>query len=45
MAVAKCFDAGVTVSAHLKGGVLALKHAHYPTITLDPDTGAVVDRR
>lgn len=45
MAVAKCIEAGVPVTAHLKGGILAWKHAHFPTVTLDPGTGAVVDRK
>ncbi len=44
-AVAKCVAAGVPVTAHMKGGILAGKHARYPTITLDPNTGAVVDRK
>lgn len=45
MAVARCIDTGVPVTAHLKGGILAWKHAHFPTITLDPNSGAVVDRK
>jgi rhodanese-related sulfurtransferase len=45
MAVAKCIDAGVAVTTHLKGGIQAWKHAHFPTVTLDPGTGAVVDRK
>lgn len=45
MAVAKCIEAGVPVTAHLKGGIMAWKHARHPTITLDPNTGAVVDRK
>jgi rhodanese-related sulfurtransferase len=45
MAVAKCIGAGVPVTAHLKGGIMAWKHARYPTITLDPNTGEVVDRK
>ncbi len=44
MAVAKCIAAGVPVTDHLKGGILAWKHARFPTVTLDPGTGAVVDR-
>ena len=44
VAVAKCIEAGVPVTAHLKGGILAWKHARFPTISLDPNTGAVVDR-
>ena len=29
----------------MKGGIMAWKHARHPTITLDPNTGAVVDRK
>ncbi len=43
-AVAKCIESGVPVTAHPTGGVLARRHARYPTIVLDPYTGAVVDR-
>jgi rhodanese-related sulfurtransferase len=45
MAVGKCIHAGVPVTTHMKGGIMAWKHARYPTVTLDPRTGAVVDRR
>jgi rhodanese-related sulfurtransferase len=45
MAVAKCIEAGVPVATHLKGGLLAWKHARFPTITLDPGSGAVVGRK
>jgi rhodanese-related sulfurtransferase len=45
MAVAKCIEAGVAVTTHLKGGIQAWKHAHFPTVTLDPGAGAVVDRK
>ncbi len=45
MAVAKCIEAGVPITAHMKGGILAWKHARFPTVTLDPNTGAVVDRK
>jgi len=44
-AVAKCIEAGVPITQHMKGGIMAWKHAHYPTITLDPNTGTVVDRK
>jgi rhodanese-related sulfurtransferase len=40
-----CIEAGVAVIQHMKGGIIAWKHACYPTITLDPNTGAVVDRQ
>jgi rhodanese-related sulfurtransferase len=45
MAVARCQAAGVDVSRHLKGGIMAWKQAGLPTASLDPATGAVVDRR
>lgn len=44
-AIAKCIEAGVPVTQHMKGGIMAWKHARYPTITLNPDTGSVVDRK
>jgi rhodanese-related sulfurtransferase len=44
-AVAKCIEAGVPITQHMKGGIMAWKHAHYPTFTLDPNTGTVVDRK
>ena len=44
-AVAKCIDAGVSVTTHMTGGIAAWKHARLHTVTLDPATGAVVDRR
>lgn len=45
VAVAKCMEAGVPVTRHLKGGLLAWKHARLPTVTLDPASGGVVDRK
>lgn len=45
MAVARCQAAGVDVSRHMKGGIMAWRQAGLPTTTLDPATGAVVDRR
>lgn len=45
VAVAKCMEAGVPVTMHMKGGILAWKHARLPTVSLDPSTGAVVDRQ
>lgn len=44
-AVAKCIEAGVPVATHMKGGLMAWKQERYPTITLDPGTGSVIDRR
>lgn len=43
-AVARCIAAGVPVTDHMAGGIQAWKHARYPTVSLDPNTGAVVDR-
>lgn len=45
VAVSKCLEAGVPVTRHMKGGILAWKHAHFPTVSLDPNSGAVVDRK
>lgn len=45
VAIAKCMQAGVPVTAHMKGGILAWRHARFPTISLDPSTGNVVDRQ
>jgi rhodanese-related sulfurtransferase len=45
LAVAKCQQAGIAVEAHLKGGIIAWKHARLPVVSVDPATGAVVDRQ
>ncbi|MDE2199776.1 MAG: rhodanese-like domain-containing protein [Rhodospirillales bacterium] len=45
MAAQRCAQAGVPISTHLAGGLAAWKHAHFPTIQIDPRTGAVVDRK
>jgi rhodanese-related sulfurtransferase len=45
MALAQCLEAGVAVTAHMKGGLLAWKEAGLPIVTLDPATGAVVAQR
>ena len=45
LAVARCIEANVPIAAHMKGGLVAWKHAHFPTVSLDPNTGAVVDRK
>lgn len=45
MAVAKCIAAGVPVTAHMAGGITAWKQAGLPTVSIDPATGSVVDRR
>ena len=44
-AVAKCIAAGVPVTRHMKGGLLAWKHGGHATLTLDPNTGSVVGRQ
>jgi rhodanese-related sulfurtransferase len=43
-AVTECIEAGVPITQHMKDGIMAWKHARYPTITLNPNTGTVVDR-
>jgi rhodanese-related sulfurtransferase len=45
VAIAKCMQAGVLVTRHMKGGIIAWKHARFPTVSLDPATGATVDRQ
>tara|TARA_R110000868_G_scaffold6550_2_gene36996 strand:- start:72937 stop:73323 length:387 start_codon:yes stop_codon:yes gene_type:complete len=42
-ALARCQAAGVPITAHVKGGIMAWKQAGLPTIALDPATGAVLD--
>jgi rhodanese-related sulfurtransferase len=44
-AFAACIEAGVPVRAHMAGGVGAWKAAGLPTVTIDPGSGAVVDRK
>lgn len=45
MAVAKCQQAGINHHEHMTGGIQAWMAARLPTITLDPASGAVIDRR
>jgi rhodanese-related sulfurtransferase len=45
MAVGKCLELGITHAAHMAGGIQAWKAAGFATITLDPASGGVVDRR
>lgn len=40
-----CVKAGVSVRAHMQGGLGAWKSAGLPMITLDPASGAVTDKR
>ncbi len=45
MAVAKCLEAGVQATNHLKGGLQAWKAADLPTLRIDAATGAVLGQR
>jgi len=45
MAVGKRLEAGITHTAQMAGGIQAWKAAGFATITLDPASGGVVDRR
>lgn len=40
-----CARAGVPVRAHMRGGIGAWKAAGLPTVTIDPASGAVRDRK
>lgn len=40
MAVAKCIEAGVTVTAHMRGGLMAWKAVALPIVTPAPAAGA-----
>ncbi len=42
-AVARCIEAGVAVTAHMKGGIQAWKQAGYPTVRSAP--GGTTQRR
>lgn len=44
-AFAACAQAGVPVRAHMQGGIGAWKAAGLPTVTIDPASGAVRDKR
>lgn len=44
-AMRACLKANIPVQAHLAGGLAAWKAAGLPTISIDPDTGAVRDRQ
>ena len=44
-AFAQCRRAAVPVRAHMGGGILAWKAAGLPTVSVDPGTGAVRDRK
>lgn len=42
-ALERCQSAGVNITAHMKGGLMAWKAAGLPTVQIDPATGKVVD--
>jgi rhodanese-related sulfurtransferase len=44
-AFAAAASAGVPLRAHMRGGIGAWKMAGLPTVTLDPASGAIRDRR
>lgn len=44
-AVDRCLKAGHRIESHLAGGIAAWKAAGLPTVTIDSETGAVLDRR
>ena len=44
-AVEKCRAAGLAHVSHMTGGLAAWKAAKLPTVTLDPSTGGVIDRK
>jgi rhodanese-related sulfurtransferase len=45
MALERCHKAGLSIDAHLDGGIGAWVRAGLPTVKLDVDTGAVRDAR
>lgn len=45
MALMRCQQAGLGHSDHMEGGIQAWMAARLPTITLDPASGGVIDRR
>ncbi len=44
-ALTACAKAGVPVRAHMGGGIMGWKQAGLPTVSLDPSSGAVRDRK
>lgn len=42
-ALKRCETAGVPITAHVKGGLMAWKAAGLPTVAIDPATGRVID--
>lgn len=45
MAVARCQQAGLMHNEHMAGGIQAWMARRLPTVTLDPTSGGVIDRR
>lgn len=45
MAIERCQAEGVAVDTHMAGGIAAWRGAGLPTISFDPESGAVRDRR
>lgn len=41
----KCRAAGVSIAAHMDGGIAAWKAAGLPTVSVDPASGSVRDRK
>ena len=44
-AVAACETMGLSFDSHMKGGIQAWKAAGLPTVSIDPATGKVRERR
>lgn len=44
-AVAACETAGLSFDSHMKGGIQAWKAAGLPTVSIDPATGKVREKR
>ena len=42
-ALKRCQAAGVNITAHVRGGLMAWKSAGLPTVRIDPATGQVID--
>ena len=42
-ALKRCEKAGVPITAHVQGGLMAWKAAGLPTVAIDPATGRVID--
>ena len=44
-AAQRCLSTGRPAAAHVTGGIKAWREAGLPTVSVDPNTGQVVDRR